>query len=198
MGPSPRQDHAMAYDSARQRTVLFGGVVGGGGGQPVGDTWEWNGEFWTQVEDIGPAPRGSHAMAYDVARAQVILFGGNLSPNPFAGPSDPNGDTWAWDGQAWTQVADTGPSARRSASRMAYDSARDRVVLFGGDGNSNVGFPQDTWEWDGAGWTQTATDGPPGRRTPAKAPDNVRDRLGLFGGKGPDFSDDTWEFDGVA
>jgi hypothetical protein len=184
----------MAYDSARQRTVLFGGVVAGAaGGQSVGDTWEWNGEFWTQVGDIGPSARCSHAMAYDVARAQVILFGGNLSPNPFGGKSDPNGDTWAWDGQAWTQLADTGPSARQSASGMAYDSARDRVVLFGGDGN------QDTWEWNGVEWTQTAEDGPPGRENAVMAYDSVREHLVLFGGNGADGSfDDTWELDGVA
>src|SRR5215469_1962040 len=193
MGPSPRQAHAMAYDSARQRTVLFGGVAAGDqGGQTVGDTWEWNGEFWTQVSDLGPSARSFHAMAYDAARAQVVLFGGDLNPRPFAGKNLPSGETWAWDGQAWTQLADTGPSPRRSASSMAYDSVRERVVLFGGDVN------QDTWEWDGAEWTQTAADGPPRRESASLAYDNVRQRLVLFGGDGAGSFGDTWEFDGNA
>jgi hypothetical protein len=112
MGPSARVSHGMAYDAARQRVVLFGGVVQVGSDkfQPVADTWQWNGEFWTQVEDIGPSARGSHAMAYDASREQVILFGGNTSPNPIGEIA--SGDTWAWDGEGWTQVADTGPSKR--------------------------------------------------------------------------------------
>ncbi len=37
VGPSSRVHHAMAYDSQRGRTVLFGG----GSSTPLGDTWEW-------------------------------------------------------------------------------------------------------------------------------------------------------------
>jgi len=45
----------MTFDSKRGRTVLFGGV--GAGGALFGDTWEWDGSFWTQMDNIGPAPR---------------------------------------------------------------------------------------------------------------------------------------------
>ena len=38
---------------------------------------------------------------------------------------------------------------------MAYDSARDVVVLFGGETNDD--FAGDTWEWDGVNWTQVGT-----------------------------------------
>ncbi|MEK7732068.1 MAG: hypothetical protein AAB363_09470, partial [Planctomycetota bacterium] len=37
--PGPRNSLAMAYDSARGVTVLFGGFDG----SFYGDTWEWNG-----------------------------------------------------------------------------------------------------------------------------------------------------------
>jgi len=40
-GPSPRYWHAMAYDSVRGRTVLFGGGALPGGPE-LGDTWEWD------------------------------------------------------------------------------------------------------------------------------------------------------------
>jgi hypothetical protein len=46
----------------------------------------------------------------------------------------------------WTEIG----MSPRTFHRMAYDSDRGRVVLFGGLGSSVYG---DTWEWDGAGWT---------------------------------------------
>jgi hypothetical protein len=45
---------------------------------------------------------------------------------------------------------------------MAYDSVRGRSVLFGG-GTDLIGTSvlRDTWERDGANWTQMADSGPP-------------------------------------
>jgi hypothetical protein len=140
-GPQSRDSHAMAYDSGRNRTVLFGGY--GGGVNPLGDTWEWNGAnaAWTQVASTGPQSRYEHAMAYDSGRNRTVLFGG------YASGIGNLGDTWEWDGAtaAWTQVASTGPQSRRDHA-MAYDSGRNRTVLFGGYGGSALG---DTWEWGG-------------------------------------------------
>ena len=68
-----RASHAMAYDSARGRTILFGGI----GGSFLGDTVEWDGTTWTQrVPATSPSARTYHAMAYDSARGVTILFGG--------------------------------------------------------------------------------------------------------------------------
>src|SRR5262249_48363506 len=101
VSPSARYSHAMAYDSARGVTVLFGGYAGG----PIfGDTWEWNGMTWTQISSaVSPAARLYHAMAYDSARRVTVLFGGSNgsyfgdtwkygvfpSPHPIIGPSEP-------------------------------------------------------------------------------------------------------------
>jgi hypothetical protein len=49
IGPSPRYGHAMAYEAARQRVVLFGGS--GGSSALLNDTWGWDGVAWTQVAD---------------------------------------------------------------------------------------------------------------------------------------------------
>jgi hypothetical protein len=35
---------------------------------------------------------------------------------------------------------------------LAYDKARDRVVLFGGRNGYPNGDQNDTWEWDGTVW----------------------------------------------
>jgi len=140
IGPAPRSRHAMAYDSNRQRTVLFGGSTGN---LNLNDTWEWDGENWTQVADTGPSARGGHAMAYDSLRRRVILFGGDDGQSSF-------GDTWAWDSATWTQEADTGPPAR-TGHGMDYDNLRDRVVLVDGMSKSTVQVQVQVWVQDSSG-----------------------------------------------
>ena len=74
----------MAYDATRGVVVLFGGWH-----HPdhLGDTWEWDGNIWTQVATFGPSPRSVHARAYDAIRKRVVLFGGF---DRFGG----GGETW--------------------------------------------------------------------------------------------------------
>lgn len=57
-GPSPRAFHALAYDCNRKRVALFGGNSNQAGSF-FGDTWEWDGSYWTQMDDIGPAARSA-------------------------------------------------------------------------------------------------------------------------------------------
>lgn len=134
---------AVAYDSGRRKLVMFGGSPGIGG--RLADTWEWDGNAWTQVvSKTSPPPRERHVMAYDESRRRIVLFGGY--------GSSLLSDTWEWDGVDWVDVSPTtsGPSARRNAA-MAYDTLRRRVVLVGGIGST--GAMPDTWEWDGVAWT---------------------------------------------
>ena len=124
-GPGARRGAAMAYDSARGVTVMFGG-------DPVetpylGDTWEWDGKEWAQVSNMGPAARSVAGMVFAADEKAGVLFGGK----PAGGFANPFGDTWRWDGTAWTEVADSGPVAR-SGHGMAFDGNRNKVVLFGG------------------------------------------------------------------
>src|SRR5437773_2395211 len=83
-----------------------------------------------------PAPRLYSAMAYDAAHGQVVLFGG-YSCTLVCGPAN---DTWVWDGTNWTQKSPANSPPVRAYHTMAYDAARARVTLFGGnqgfDGNS--------------------------------------------------------------
>ena len=126
-------------------------------------------------------------MAYDVARHQVVLFGG------LSGATSLD-DTWIWDGAAWTQVAETGPSARADHA-MAADDGREMIVLFGGVDANELG---DTWEWDGAAWTQREEGGPVARRGHVMAYDPVGARVVLFGGTAQtQVFDDTWEWNGT-
>lgn len=91
----------------------------------------------------------------------------------------------------------------RSAQVMAWDPLHRRVVLFGGsDGISSFTLGQ-TWEWDGARWTQRfPAASPQGVHGAAMAWDAVRQRLVLFGGLSQGgsasyLSADTWEWDGT-
>ncbi|MCK4341969.1 MAG: hypothetical protein KAY37_09630 [Phycisphaerae bacterium] len=84
---------------------------------------------------------------------------------------------------------------------MAYDSARGRVVLFGGA--SGITTHDDTWEWgwDGTSVSWTEQD-PPGqtpgpRHSHAMAYDGARRVVVLFGGKATGKLADTWEWDGT-
>ncbi len=74
-GTSPRNAHAMAYDSQRQRVVLFGGYARESASL-CGDTWEWDGKHWTQRQDMGPGARSMPGMAYDSLSKRGVLFGG--------------------------------------------------------------------------------------------------------------------------
>ncbi len=189
-GPPARKEHAMAYDAARERIVLFGGYGGG----LKGDTWEWDGHVWHRIEPRGerPSARRDHAMAYDAARDRVVLFGGSDGEDDVFWH-----DTWEWDGRVWHRMEhrNQGPSARKKHA-MAYDAARQRVVLFGGyDGNDRF---DDTWEWDGQTWHRIPHQNPEpsARAFHAMAYDAVHKRVVLFGGSNGRRLGDTWVWDG--
>jgi hypothetical protein len=155
-GPVPfaaRDGEAVAYDSTRGVTVMFGGSQTGISG--FADTWEWNGSTWTQRSSGGPFPRWNPSMAFDSARGVTVLFGGTTQLSA----ETALGDTWEWNGSYWLEhFGVPGPPPRRLAG-LAYDSRRQRTVLFGGTGTTTT--YSDTWEWDGAAWTH---------RTPAGTP----------------------------
>jgi len=193
LGPSERSAPAIAYDRARKQMVLFGGVSGESPQRAPDDTWEWNGQNWTQVADFGPGGRYWHTMSYDENRNTVVLFGGCMLDGIA------KNDTWEWDGQYWTQVADMGPSPR-FLHAMASDMTNKRIVLFGGETSSAVTL-QDTWLWDGNQWVQHDGSGPPPRRGHGMGYDEARRKVVLFGGNSDDETNsepsDTWEWDGT-
>jgi len=135
-----------------------------------------------------PPPAYSVALAYHEAGGHLLLFGGYL-----AGAY--HGETWTWDDRGWSVRDVMGPSAR-NAPAMAYDAARERVVLFGGDTRATGPFG-DTWLWDGESWTRASASGPPARTVHALVYDAGRERTVLFGGvSGDRMLGDTWEWDG--
>lgn len=190
--PPPRVDASMAYDAARGRLVLFGGV--GNTGEALGDTWTWDGHSWTQQHPpLSPPARGSASMAYDAARQQVVLFGGENTEQRT--PTLLN-DVWTWDGHTWTQQRPAKSPVARSQAAMAYDATRQVVVLFGGTTGSPL---DDTWTWDGRTWTQQhPATSPSGRYRASMAYDEGSQQVVLFGGEAiAQGLNDTWTWDGT-
>ena len=181
-----------AYDSSRDRIMLFGGELASG--DISSDLWEWNGFAWAlRSSAVQPPPRWSHAMVFDTGRRRLVLFGGSGKQQTLA-------DTWEWDGSNWIQLrSGTGPSPR-FGHMMTYDPARRRTILFGG--YSAGSLASDTWEWDGAAWTrQTPSTAPSPRAFAGLVFDPVRNRALLHGGtilSAPlTAASDTWEYDGT-
>jgi hypothetical protein len=132
--------------------------------------------------------------------SQAVLFSGNNGA-PFTGPNIVNyyDDTWAFNRTTWTSVGfGQAPPARQVAQATAWGN---KVVLFGGlaeAAGATEAF-DDTWVFDGAGWTQVVTSQSPSPRQNA-AMAALGDKVVLFGGSprtGP-FLADTWTFDGTA
>lgn len=150
---------------------------------------------WVRLQlGVTPPSRYYHAMAYDAARGEVVLFGGSNGKQPL-------NDTWVFDGRSWTKQSPEISPSPRGAHAMAYDSARQVVVLFGGQ-DIDEQLLGDTWEWDGDSWSERqGLVLPPPRRDPALVYDARRNRVLLFGGYGSTedearLLDDTWLWNG--
>jgi ASPM-SPD-2-Hydin domain-containing protein/galactose oxidase-like protein len=187
--PPARYAHDVAYDTARGQVVLFGGADPSTNAT-FNDTWVWDVTNWTQkFPATSPPPKTAHAMAYDAARGQVVLFGGFTNGIPSA-------DTWVWDGTNWTQKFPVTSPPISVFVGMTYDAIRQQVVLFGGGLYPNV--LADTWVWDGVNWTQKfPATSPPPRIDHRLAFDATRGNVVLFGSwNGVTSLDDTWTWDG--
>lgn len=191
-GPRWRNFASVAYNSKRNVLVLYGGLTAD---QDFKDTWEWDGENWTQFTVEGPGLREGAGMTYDSKRDRVILFGGAQSGKMM-------NDTWEWDGVQWTNVSNEGPSPRFPAG-FVYDAAHQNILLFGGHSFSTQGYTTyaDTWTWDGVGWKQVTTEGPSARDGARAIFVPTSDHVLLFGGAEIDSTvtnlNDTWIWDGV-
>jgi hypothetical protein len=150
---------------------------------------------WSRIDPAGgrrPPARGGHTLTTDSARSRVVLFGGASTQEGHS-----LGDTWEWDGVAWSEArVSPAPPARRGHA-AAFDAARGRVVVFGGETPDDRELG-DTWTFDGRGWEQQEGKGPGPRSGHAMAYDSARGVVVLHGGIQGERTrlGDTWIWNG--
>ncbi len=136
-----------------------------------------------------PGKRNWHALTYDGARQELIMFGGGSQE---AGRNSQ--DTWALaaDGN-WVRRADMVDG--RYAPAMTFDAARGEVVVFGGE---QYGPRQETFVWNGTNWIRRSTpQTPPSRYHTRMVYDSARQNVVLFGGYNNAVLGDTWIWNGT-
>jgi hypothetical protein len=120
-------------------------------------------QSWSQLAPNGALPktRYAHCQIYNPKSGNMTIFGGFVGPgNPYAN------DVWVLSGAnglgtpSWAQLSAGGvgapgsPVGRNSAS-CVYDSADNRMIIFGGE--ANFGGPSDVEQGDV--WVLTNADG---------------------------------------
>lgn len=129
-------------------------------------------------------------MAYLPKIRKSVLFGGNGSTML--------NDTWVWDGVSWLELSSpsTKPEARTNAS-MFFDSAQNRLVMFGGYNAAGVNLAE-TWAFDGLTWQRLSPSTSPAARSNAEAASNTYTKQGIiFGGTSSGgLLADTWSWSG--
>jgi hypothetical protein len=153
---------------------------------------------WTTLTTSNtPAGRYDHGVCYFETPdgiGSVLMQGGTVGATTTT-------DTWLLNTLtgAWTNATTTPAPSQRWDVAMAFDRARNRVVLFGGQYSTTV--KNDTWEFDGTNWTQLSpATVPTARRFTAMAYDNARGVVVMFGGENATGStryNDTWEWNGT-
>lgn len=139
--PPPRSHHLSAWDDARKRMLIFGGLV---------DREVWALEFnharptWVHVAVHGfPPPAREFACgAWDAASGRWYVGFGQGGPNHLLS------DLWVFDAttDTWTSLASGGPTPRQVAA-MAFDTATGTLVLSGGQDEHDQVLP-DLWQFD--------------------------------------------------
>lgn len=200
--PSPQCVHSMAFDPTRITTMLFSGRNERGN---VSETWGYDSGLnkWTDLAPrTCPTPRSDHAMAYDIASGDVILFGGQFA----WGHSN---DIWRYKAisNAWSPLGPSSPmpSARQGHS-MVYDQRNGLMVLFGGQ--DAAGVQDDTWTCNLStnAWVKmNPPSSPPPRTSHSMVYDDATGDVLLFGGQTVQYSPynvillgDTWTYNVAA
>jgi hypothetical protein len=193
--PGRRENHAMVYDALQGVSVMFGGY------DPdlnddVDQTWEYDStrREWTELlTAVRPGERANHSMAYRSSDGAVVVFGGEDASSGYR-----LDDTWVLLDDTWQELdPSTRPSARYTPA-MAFDEARNRIVLYGGRW-SNATVHSDTWVLENDEWVELLVGGPGRRGDAGMVYDRERQVSVLAGGAEiEDTSQATWEFDGNA
>lgn len=184
----------VAYDPIRKTTVV---LPNRDGQTPPSGTAQWDGTSWKFTTGTQPLP-------------SKIVFATFLNKTVAV---DSGGATWTYDGATWirspTATKPLPPGAVNLFEfALASDSARGRIVLFGGyyypQSTGTLTYSNETWEFDGTNWTKAAPATSPAPRHAPMAFDAARGVMVLYGGYAYNNTTfvttgftDLWEWNGV-
>jgi hypothetical protein len=192
--PGPRYGQGAVLDPRLGRAMLFGGFDHLN--QYLADSWSFDfaSERWESfLINRRPPGRVYPDLVYDPAAGRIVMFGG------FSPIEDMLGDLWSLDvtgpaGWSWLLGGASPPQRRYPA--IAFDAARERLVVDGGQSPTTASARTDTWFLSSrapARWTPWDLPPPVGGRAFHSAiVDPVRDRLVVFGGFGSGPFNDVW------
>jgi hypothetical protein len=157
--PTPRYFHNAAYDATNNRMIVYSGQAAGY--TSLSDVWvltNANGlggtPTWTQLTPTGGTPdaQDESAAVYDPVSNSLIAFGGGNFVNSVWTLSNANGLTGT---PAWSNLIANGAKGAprgRAGAQAVYDSASNRMTIFGGNGDfgpttpdADVGTFNDVW-----------------------------------------------------
>jgi len=142
--PPGRQEAAVGYDRARNRTVIFGGTDING--NALNDTWVYNltDQYWYAITPT-ISPPATSSMVYGVWEAMGLFV---ISMGQVANGTYTNA-IWAYTFATddWSQINPGGPlpTARAGASGGIYPTTS---ILWVTHGITSGGVIQDTWSID--------------------------------------------------
>ena len=155
-GPSARSNPAGGLDRARGEMIVFGGNTSRNGLAfgPQNDTYALDlaTGTWRPLRPEGEKPEARlfHAAAVDSEGQRLFIYGGG-DANAWQGPF--LGDLWVlhmaelrWERLHSGEGVDV-PKGRIWAT-TTYDATNNRLLLFGGHDDSNLGNNNDTWAFD--------------------------------------------------
>lgn len=176
--PAARLQHAMLFDSRRDRLVIYGGSDESAFGNAAvysRELWalDVQTQTWSNLDDgtgDGPGGRFWVSLAYDTDRDLYVLFGGHDDTQ-----LGNRNDTWVFDPEtkAWKEaisgdtfnspitefcsppydfaLVDTNLPERRSNHVLVWSARCSRTLLFGG--KTDCGSTDDLWTFDGNRWS---------------------------------------------
>lgn len=176
----------LAYDNPNDRLIAIGREFENS--QHMG-TYAFKDGAWMHITQTRYLIETT--MIYDGTTNRIMRFGGTLSNN-----SNFYQGQYTLTESGWESLfPDGGRPPLRTRCSLAYDAARNEVLLFGEE-NSD-GYLEDTWTWNGSNWTQESPSSkPPSRESSAMAYDPNRQVIVLcLAGSGGNL--ETWEWDGT-
>jgi hypothetical protein len=173
----------IAYDSVRNKLVMFGGYTFGPAEPRIGVHEYTPGVGWAKVcadgppcYDTVPTWAASPSAVFAFNRAILVHASGTFQWNPTS--------------KLLEKFAAT-PDLKRSGAALAYDTVRNRLVAYG----DNTG-KSDTWETNSITWTQVLTTGPLGVKNASLTYHPTRARVMLWASSSS--TSGLWSWNGAA